>query len=51
VVARHGGDEFALVLLETAAAAVLLVGHRICDLFAKDAEMKEKESQTLSVAI
>jgi diguanylate cyclase (GGDEF)-like protein/PAS domain S-box-containing protein len=36
--ARHGGDEFALVLPETAPAAALLVGHRICDLLAKDAE-------------
>jgi len=36
--ARHGGDEFALVLPETSAAAAMLVGHRICDLLAKDIE-------------
>jgi diguanylate cyclase (GGDEF)-like protein/PAS domain S-box-containing protein len=36
--ARHGGDEFALVLPETGAAAATLVGQRICDLLAKDAE-------------
>jgi diguanylate cyclase (GGDEF)-like protein/PAS domain S-box-containing protein len=36
--ARHGGDEFALVLPETSAAAAMLVGHRICDLLAKDTE-------------
>ena len=36
--ARHGGDEFALVLPETSAAAAMLVGHRICDLLSKDIE-------------
>lgn len=36
--ARQGGDEFALVLPETGAAAASLVAHRICDLIAKDAE-------------
>ena len=35
---RQGGDEFALVLPETGMAAATLVGHRICDLAAKDAE-------------
>jgi diguanylate cyclase (GGDEF)-like protein/PAS domain S-box-containing protein len=36
--ARHGGDEFALVLPETSMAAATLVAHRICDLLAKDNE-------------
>jgi diguanylate cyclase (GGDEF)-like protein/PAS domain S-box-containing protein len=36
--ARQGGDEFALVLPETGAAAATLVARRICDLLAKDAE-------------
>jgi len=36
--ARQGGDEFALVLPETGAAAASLVAHRICDLIAKDVE-------------
>jgi len=36
--ARHGGDEFALVLPETGAAAAKLVAHRICELLAKDSE-------------
>ena len=36
--ARHGGDEFALVLPETGAAAAALVGQRICDLLVKDTE-------------
>jgi diguanylate cyclase (GGDEF)-like protein/PAS domain S-box-containing protein len=36
--ARHGGDEFALVLPETGAAAAALVSQRICDLLGKDAE-------------
>jgi len=36
--ARHGGDEFALVLPETTSAAAVLVGRRICDLLAKDTE-------------
>jgi diguanylate cyclase (GGDEF)-like protein/PAS domain S-box-containing protein len=36
--ARHGGDEFALVLPETGATAAAMVGQRICDLLAKDTE-------------
>jgi diguanylate cyclase (GGDEF)-like protein/PAS domain S-box-containing protein len=36
--ARHGGDEFALVLPETGFAAATVVACRICDLLAKDAE-------------
>jgi len=44
--ARQGGDEFALVLPETGAAAAALVGRRICDLLAKDAE-----EPTLSVSV
>jgi two-component system cell cycle response regulator len=36
--ARHGGDEFALVLPETGMAAATMVAHRICDLLARDAE-------------
>jgi len=36
--ARHGWDEFALVLPETSMAAATLVAHRICDLLAKDNE-------------
>jgi diguanylate cyclase (GGDEF)-like protein/PAS domain S-box-containing protein len=36
--ARQGGDEFAVVLPETGAAAATLVARRICDLLAKDAE-------------
>ena len=36
--ARHGGDEFALVLPETGAAAAALVSQRICDLLGKDVE-------------
>ena len=36
--ARQGGDEFALVLPETGAAAATLVAQRICELLAKDAE-------------
>jgi diguanylate cyclase (GGDEF)-like protein/PAS domain S-box-containing protein len=36
--ARHGGDEFALVLPETGIAAATLVARRICDLLAKEAE-------------
>jgi diguanylate cyclase (GGDEF)-like protein/PAS domain S-box-containing protein len=36
--ARHGGDEFALVLPETGMAAATLVAQRICDLLAKEAE-------------
>jgi diguanylate cyclase (GGDEF)-like protein/PAS domain S-box-containing protein len=36
--ARHGGDEFALVLPETGPTAAALVAQRICDLLAKDTE-------------
>jgi len=36
--ARQGGDEFAVVLPETGAAAATLVARRICDLLAKDAD-------------
>jgi len=36
--ARQGGDEFALVLPETGAAAATLVARRICELLAMDAE-------------
>lgn len=36
--ARHGGDEFAVVLPETGLAAATLVARRICDLLGKDAE-------------
>jgi diguanylate cyclase (GGDEF)-like protein/PAS domain S-box-containing protein len=36
--ARQGGDEFALVLPETGAAAATLVARRICGLLAKDTE-------------
>lgn len=38
VAARHGGDEFALVLPETGWAAATLVANRICDLLGKDSE-------------
>jgi diguanylate cyclase (GGDEF)-like protein/PAS domain S-box-containing protein len=37
--ARQGGDEFALVLPETSAAAATLVARRICELLAKDTEV------------
>lgn len=36
--ARQGGDEFALVLPESGAAAATIVARRICDLVRKDAE-------------
>jgi diguanylate cyclase (GGDEF)-like protein/PAS domain S-box-containing protein len=36
--ARHGGDEFALVLPETSWGAATLVARRVCDLLGKDAE-------------
>jgi len=44
--ARQGGDEFALVLPETGAAAATLVARRICDLLAKD-----EEEPALSVSV
>ena len=47
--ARHGGDEFALVLPETGATAAALVGQRICDLLAKDTE-KPPLSVSIGVA-
>jgi diguanylate cyclase (GGDEF)-like protein len=37
--ARYGGDEFALILLETAMNAAQDVAHRICDRLAKDGEL------------
>jgi diguanylate cyclase (GGDEF)-like protein/PAS domain S-box-containing protein len=36
--ARHGGDEFAVVLPETGIAAATLVARRICEMLEKDAE-------------
>ncbi len=36
--ARHGGDEFALVLPETGVGAATLVARRICELLAREAE-------------
>jgi diguanylate cyclase (GGDEF)-like protein/PAS domain S-box-containing protein len=36
--ARHGGDEFAVVLPETGWAAATVVARRVCDLLGKDAE-------------
>jgi diguanylate cyclase (GGDEF)-like protein len=36
--ARHGGDEFAVVLPEAGSVAAMLVADRICDLLAKDIE-------------
>ena len=44
--ARHGGDEFALVLPETGATAAKLVGERIRELLAKD-----REEPALSVSV
>jgi diguanylate cyclase (GGDEF)-like protein/PAS domain S-box-containing protein len=46
--ARHGGDEFALVLPETGMAAATLVAHRICELLAKEGE---KPALSVSVGI
>ena len=37
--ARHGGDEFALVLPETGLAAATLVAHRICGLLEREVEV------------
>jgi len=36
--ARHGGDEFAVVLPETSVASASLITRRVCKLLAKDAE-------------
>ena len=36
--ARHGGDEFALLLPETSIADASLVGHRICEFLEREAE-------------
>jgi diguanylate cyclase (GGDEF)-like protein/PAS domain S-box-containing protein len=47
--ARHGGDEFALVLPETGPTAAALVGQRICDLLAKDTE-KPRLSVSIGIA-
>jgi two-component system cell cycle response regulator len=44
--ARQGGDEFALVLPETGAAAATLVARRVCDLLAAD-----KQEPALSVSV
>lgn len=44
--ARHGGDEFALVLPETGAAAATLLARRICELLER-----EDEEPVLSVSI
>jgi diguanylate cyclase (GGDEF)-like protein/PAS domain S-box-containing protein len=44
--ARHGGDEFALVLPETGPTEAAMVGQRICDRLAKDSEVPQ-----LSVSI
>jgi diguanylate cyclase (GGDEF)-like protein/PAS domain S-box-containing protein len=46
--ARHGGDEFALVLPETGLAAATMVAHRICELLERDAE---KPPLSVSVGI
>jgi len=44
--ARHGGDEFALVLPETSITAAALVGRRICELLER-----ETEEPVLSVSV
>jgi diguanylate cyclase (GGDEF)-like protein/PAS domain S-box-containing protein len=46
--ARHGGDEFALVLPETSVGAATLVARRVWDLLAKD---KEEPMLSASVGI
>jgi len=48
VAARHGGDEFALVLPETGMAAATLVAQRICELLEKEAE---KPGLSVSIGI
>ena len=47
--ARQGGDEFALVLPETGAAAATLVGQRLCRLLAEDGE-QPKLSVSVGIA-
>jgi diguanylate cyclase (GGDEF)-like protein len=37
--ARHGGDEFAVVLPETGVAAATLVARRICELLERETEL------------
>jgi diguanylate cyclase (GGDEF)-like protein/PAS domain S-box-containing protein len=46
--ARYGGDEFALVMPETAAGPAMLVARRICELFAEDGE---EPKLTVSIGI
>jgi diguanylate cyclase (GGDEF)-like protein len=46
--ARYGGDEFALVLPETAAGPAMLVARRIRELFAEDGEQPKL---TVSIGI
>ena len=46
--ARHGGDEFALVLPETGLGAATMVARRICELLEQDAE---KPALSVSVGV